>query len=81
MVNNKWLTRFPEFRTFIEHTEAELWNLFKSIDRNHDGRLHKSELRAAFSSANIAVNSGKLDSFFDHVDGNRDGEISYEEWR
>lgn len=70
-----------EFRTFIEHTEAELWSLFKSIDRDHNGRLDKTELRAAFRNADIAVNPKKLDSFFDHIDGNHDGEITFEEWR
>jgi solute carrier family 25 phosphate transporter 23/24/25/41 len=46
--------------------------LFKSIDRDHDGRLDKSELRAAFKKAGLAVPNSKLDQFFSEVDDNND---------
>lgn len=46
--------------------------LFKSIDRDHDGRLDKSELRAAFKKAGLAIPNSKLDQFFGEVDDNHD---------
>ena len=46
----------------------ELWELFKNIDRNHDGRLDKDELAAAFSTSGITVSRAKLDRFFAEVD-------------
>jgi solute carrier family 25 phosphate transporter 23/24/25/41 len=55
--------------------------LFSSIDHNHDGKLDKQELQAAFSRAGLAVPNSKLDTFFSEVDKNNDGTISFEEWR
>jgi solute carrier family 25 (mitochondrial phosphate transporter), member 23/24/25/41 len=66
---------------FVEHAERELWQLFESIDRDHNGSLDKDELRAAFSRAGLAISNAKLDSFFDEVDVNHDGVISFDEWR
>lgn len=73
--------QFNEFRVFVEHAERELWQLFESIDRDHSGGLDKSELRAAFRRAGLSISSAKLDQFFDEVDVNHDGQISFEEWR
>ena len=70
-----------EFRVFVEHAERELWQLFESIDRDHNGELDKGELRAAFSRAGLAISNAKLDQFFDEVDVNHDGVISFDEWR
>ena len=70
-----------EFKVFVEHAERELWQLFQSIDRNHNGELDKHELRLAFSRAGLAISNAKLDEFFDQVDVNHDGVISFEEWR
>lgn len=65
----------------MKETEKALWALFKSIDRNQNGKLDKDELRAGFSRAGLAVSNAKLDRFFAEVDTNRDGEITFEEWR
>lgn len=73
--------QFNEFRVFVEHAEKELWQLFESIDRDHSGALDKDELRAAFSRSGLTISNAKLDQFFDEVDTNHDGEISFEEWR
>ena len=70
-----------EFRKFVEHTEKELWQLFKSIDRDHNGQLDKNELRLAFVAAGINLPSSKLDQFFSEVDSNNDGVITFDEWR
>jgi solute carrier family 25 phosphate transporter 23/24/25/41 len=65
----------------VQQTEKELWHLFKSIDHNGDGKLSKEELKTAFSHAGMAVPNSKLDAFFDEVDKNRDGCITFDEWR
>ena len=70
-----------EFRIFVGETEKELRLLFNSIDRDHNGKLDKSELEAAFSRAGLAVPRSKLDEFFAEVDSNHDGVISFDEWR
>jgi solute carrier family 25 (mitochondrial phosphate transporter), member 23/24/25/41 len=65
----------------VEHTEKQLLALFQSIDRDHNGKLDKEELRAAFKKAGLTVPSRKLDQFFSEVDTNHDGVISFDEWR
>jgi len=65
----------------VEQTERELLDLFRSIDRDHNGKLDKNELQAAFKSAGLSVPSSKLDKLFDDVDANNDGVITYDEWR
>ena len=73
--------QFNEFRVFVEHAERELWQLFESIDRDHNGALDKDEMRAAFSRAGLTISNAKLDQFFDEVDVNHDGSIDFDEWR
>lgn len=70
-----------EFRVFVEAAERQLLLLFRSIDRDHDGRVGRGELTSAFQKANIAVPKSRLVGFFDEVDMNRDGYISFDEWR
>ncbi|KAK8093681.1 mitochondrial carrier domain-containing protein [Apiospora hydei] len=70
-----------EFRTFMQATERQLYLLFKSIDRDNDGRLDKDELQIAFQHAGLAVPSRRLHAFFEDVDLNKDGYISFDEWR
>ncbi|KAL1644737.1 hypothetical protein SLS58_004199 [Diplodia intermedia] len=72
---------YSEFHHFVRQTENELWQLFRSIDRNSDGRLDKGELRTGFLRAGLRVPDSKLNQFFSEVDSNNDGVISFEEWR
>ncbi|KAG9570333.1 hypothetical protein KCU60_g17290, partial [Aureobasidium melanogenum] len=80
-INNSGRIEYDEFRKFVDQTERELWQLFQSIDRNHDGNLDKNELRAAFVRAGLAVPNSRLDSFFADVDTDNDGVINFGEWR
>ena len=70
-----------DFRAFVEQTEKELWQLFRSIDRDHNGQLDKAELKLAFAKAGLSVSTAKLDQFFSEIDTNHDGVISFDEWR
>ncbi|KAI8955275.1 mitochondrial carrier domain-containing protein [Xylaria longipes] len=73
--------QYEEFRVFVEAAERQLFHLFRSIDRDKNGKLDKEELRAAFHKAGLAVPNRRLDEFFADIDHNRDGFITYEEWR
>lgn len=55
--------------------------MFTTIDKNHDGKLDKAELRSAFVRAGLAVPNARLDMFFNDVDSDNDGAITFEEWR
>jgi len=70
-----------EFRAFVQATEKELLVLFRAIDKNCDGRISRDELRAALRRAGLAVPNSSLSRFFDQVDTDNDGTISFEEWR
>lgn len=70
-----------EFYVFVERTEKELWQLFKTIDRDNSGHLDKDELRHAFSRAGLTVPKWKLEQFFEHLDRDNDGRVTFEEWR
>jgi len=72
---------YDEFAYFCRETEKELWTLFKSIDRDHDGNLDKDELSLAFERSGVAVSKARLDRFFSYIDKNHDGTIDYSEWR
>lgn len=70
-----------EFRVFVEATERQLLFLFKSIDRDQDGKVGRDELSAAFRKAGLTVPGRRLSGFFDEIDMNHDGYISFDEWR
>lgn len=80
-LNGDGRIQYDEFRRFVEKAEQQLIMLFKSIDKNQDGRLNKDELRAAFRRAGLAVPNRRLNGFFDEIDMNNDGYISFDEWR
>ncbi|KAI8958424.1 mitochondrial carrier [Daldinia sp. FL1419] len=73
--------QYEEFRVFVEAAERQLYVLFKSIDRDQNGKLDKEELHHAVQRAGLAVPLRRLDEFFENIDHNRDGFITYEEWR
>ncbi|OTB01597.1 hypothetical protein M426DRAFT_63815 [Hypoxylon sp. CI-4A] len=73
--------QYEEFRTFVSAAERQLFVLFKSIDRDQNGKLDKEELHHAVQRAGLAVPIRRLDELFENIDHNRDGFITYEEWR
>ncbi|KAK7755884.1 hypothetical protein SLS62_002171 [Diatrype stigma] len=73
--------QYDEFRVFVEAAERQLLLLFKSIDRDQDGKLDKDELYTAFQRSGIAIPMRRLHDFFEDIDLNKDGFITYEEWR
>jgi solute carrier family 25 phosphate transporter 23/24/25/41 len=65
----------------VESADKELWRIFTSVDLDKNGKIDKGELRDALSRAGLAVESKRLEEFFDSMDRNNDGVISFEEWR
>ncbi|KAK8148576.1 hypothetical protein G3M48_009740 [Beauveria asiatica] len=73
--------QYQEFKNFVKRADGELWSLFRAIDKDGNGKLDKAELKAAFKTAGLTVSNKKLDCFFNDMDVNHDGYITYEEWR
>ena len=70
-----------EFRVFVEAAERQLLLLFRSIDKDRNGRLDRQELQTAFQRSGITVPKRRLNAFFDEIDVNHDGFIGFDEWR
>lgn len=70
-----------EFRSWVEKAERQLFLLFRAIDKDGNGKLDMAELRNAYKGAGLAVSNAKLDHFFQDMDDNHDGYISFDEWR
>ncbi|KAF5024997.1 hypothetical protein F66182_2948 [Fusarium sp. NRRL 66182] len=73
--------QYHEFRKFVENAERQLFALFKSIDKDGNGKLDKTELQTAFKNAGLTVPNRRLTEFFDDMDGNNDGYVTFDEWR
>ncbi|KAG8628073.1 hypothetical protein KVT40_003946 [Elsinoe batatas] len=80
-INHDGRVQFEEFRRFVNETETLLWGLFGKIDHDNSGNVDKAELKSAFARAGIAVPDSRLERFFNDVDKNNDGVISFGEWR
>ncbi|WRT65330.1 uncharacterized protein IL334_002273 [Kwoniella shivajii] len=46
---------WQDFRRFLWDKERELWDIFQDIDKNGDGRLDATELRAALSRSGVDI--------------------------
>lgn len=66
---------------FLVHTENELQRLFSRIDSDHQGRISKESLTTAFRSARMEVSPDQINRFFTDMDRNRNGVITFDEWR
>lgn len=75
------LIQYSEFKHFFEGADRELWRIFHSVDLDKNGKIDKGELRVALTRAGIAVDTSRLEEFFESMDKNNDGVISFEEWR
>lgn len=72
---------YAEFRAFVDYAENKLWPLFRTIDFHETGRFDKDALKLAFERSGVTVSSARIDEFFEDVDKNKDGVITYAEWR
>lgn len=73
--------QYNEFRKFVENAERQLFALFRSIDKDGNGKLDKLELQTAFKNAGLTLSTRRLTEFFDDMDLNNDGYVTFDEWR
>lgn len=65
----------------MDQAEGPLLYIFRSINTNNDGKLDRKELQEACRRAGVVLPMRRLDMFFRDIDANKDGFISFEEWR
>lgn len=61
-----------EFHTFVEETEKGLLSIFMDIDRDHNGKVDKEDLKTAFKKSGLTVPDWKFEQFFSEIDKNHD---------
>ena len=54
--------------------------LFDRLDKDQSGNITRDEIEEAVSELNLNVDSSKIDLFFNRIDVNGDGKISYPEF-
>ncbi|KJZ78820.1 hypothetical protein HIM_01593 [Hirsutella minnesotensis 3608] len=79
--NHDGKIQYQEFRTFVEQAERQLYYLFNTIDKDGNGKLDVNELQSAFRMAGLTVSNRRLSHFFNDMDENHDGYVSFDEWR
>ncbi|KAF4121644.1 solute carrier family 25 (mitochondrial phosphate transporter), member 23/24/25/41 [Geosmithia morbida] len=78
--NNDGKIQYEEFRAFVQRADDQLFTLFTHIDKDGNGRLNQQSLQAAFRTAGLTVSNKRLDDFFNDMDHNNDGYVTFNEW-
>ncbi|THD28596.1 Polcalcin Nic t 1 [Fasciola hepatica] len=61
--------------------ENEIYQIFKTMDLNGDGKVSRKELRKFFKSHAYKWSSKELKEYIKQIDTDGDGYISYQELR
>lgn len=61
--------------------EKELRDAFAVFDTDGSGSIDRKELKMLMKKLGQALSDGELDAMMDEVDTNKDGEISFEEFK
>lgn len=72
---------YESFRRYIHDTENILRGSFSGLDQKRDNRLDLDEIKTGFEKLGIDIDESKLAQFFNSMDEDQDGYISYDEWR
>ncbi|RSH94259.1 hypothetical protein EHS25_004062 [Saitozyma podzolica] len=65
---------FEDFRRFLWDQERELWDIFQELDKNGDGRLDASEMRAALSRSGIDITPATVNDLVRFLASNGSGQ-------
>lgn len=71
---------YDDFKNYIFTIENNIALSFKSLDQKHDGLLDFEEVRDGLQSLGVDVEDEHVELFFNMLDLDADGYISYDEW-
>ena len=59
---------------------TKIRQIFKTLDKNHNGTLSRSEFREAMEMFKLGLSTEEVELMVQEADSNRDGLIDYEEF-
>ncbi|KAL0721180.1 hypothetical protein Bca4012_035779 [Brassica carinata] len=72
---------YEEFRRYMDAKELELYIIFQAIDVERNDDICPEELSLALVKSGIEIEDKELASFVEHVDKDKNGTITFQEWR
>ncbi len=64
-----------------KHILVKAEDYFKALDKNHDGFIDRSEIRAALENVGVPVSLAMVSVVLKECDFNNDGKISLDEFK
>ncbi len=61
--------------------EQHIKQMFDDFDKDKDGSIDRSELELALRSLNLDFTQGDIEAYIEQVDKNKNGAISYDEFK
>lgn len=77
---NRGYLSYEDFKNYIYSIEQDIVASFKALDTKRDGKLDFEELRDGLERLGIEIDDERAELFFNILDTDEDGFISYEEW-
>lgn len=71
---------FDDFKTFLTLTERHVSFSFRALDSKQDGRLDLDEIYTGLEELGLDIDLHRAELFFNIIDLDGDGFISYDEW-
>lgn len=78
--NNPQRLTYNDFKSYIFNIENDIAVCFRSLDRKNDGRLDLDEIRDGLNDLGMNTHDDRIEAFFNILDLDGDGYISYDEW-
>lgn len=78
--SNTGYVSFEEFKSFMTSSEKSIAESFKNLDTKLDGRLDLDEVYDGLDGLGLEVDPERVQMFFNLIDIDGDGFISYDEW-
>ncbi|KAK9535844.1 hypothetical protein VZT92_008199 [Zoarces viviparus] len=80
-INHDGLLDFQEFSQYLWAHEKRLWLMFRSLDRNNDGRIDVGEIQHSLHRLGVEVTMEQASRILQSMDRDGTKTIDWNEWR